>query len=446
MNVKKCMEWVARDKEVVAGASHLSYYPLVVESAKGATLRDLDGNEYIDFLSSASSLNLGSSNEVVTQAIVKQLENYAQYTPAYLYNTQMIEYAERLVSVFPSSKKAKVVFGNCGSDANDAAVKFSRAYTGRKEIITFFGSYHGNTYGSATLSAVTNKMRAKMGPFLPSIHHFPFFSSDLDDETVQRESTFEMERAFQTYLNPDEVAAIIIEPMQGDGGMLPAHPVFMKKLYDICKKYGILFISEEVQLAFFRTGKWFSIEHYEGIEPDAIILGKSIGGSLTLGAFVARSEIIDALSAPAHLFTLGGNALSCAAGIAAFDIYASKDFQSDLRKTEDTLKTLLENLKSKYPDVISNYRGMGISYGIIISKTKDAKVYKDDIGTFKILYRAYEKGLVIISLQGNVLRVQPPLTISDAELKKGFEILDAAIEDYVAGKIPDSVLHFQNGW
>ena len=167
-------------------------------------------------------------------------------------------------------------FKNCDSNANDAAIKFARAFTGRQKIIVFVNGYHGNTYGSMSLSTCTTRMRSKMGPLLPEVYSFLFFGTDVSDAVVATEGTKQLEVAFNTYLPSEEIAAVIIEPIQGNGGLLPAHPIFMKKLHDICKSKGILFISEEVQQGFFRTGKFFGIEHYD-IVPDGIIMGKSVG-------------------------------------------------------------------------------------------------------------------------------------------------------------------------
>lgn len=442
MNIEKCEALIERDKKVIAPCQHLSYFPLVVAKGKGSIITDVDGNEYIDFLASASSLNLGSSNPVLTEAIKAQLENYTQYTQSYVYNSQSIEYAERLASVFPGGGDVKVCFGNCGSDSNDAAVKFARAYTGRQKIIVFINGYHGNTYGSASMTTCSIRMHEKMGPFLPEIYAFPFFGTDKDDETVERECTKLMELAFESYLPPKEVAAMVIEPVQGDGGLLPAHPIFMKRLYELCKANGILFFSEEVQQGFWRTGKFFGIEHY-GIVPDGILMGKSIGAGLTLGAFMARAEIMDSLPAPAHLFTLGGNAIACAAGIAAFDYYKTQEFQDALKRNIALIEKLAADLKSKHPDTVSFVRNLGMSMAIGIKKADGSP---DLDGVFKILFRSYQKGLIVISIAGSILRIQPPLVIEAEQLTRGFEILDESMSDYEAGRIPDDVLSYRAGW
>lgn len=442
MKLDRCNALVERDEKVVAPCQHLSYYPLAIAKVEGSVITDLDGNKFIDFLSSASSLNIGSSNPIITKAIEEQLKKFTQYTAAYTYNEQTTEYAERLVSVYPGGVKAKVCFGNCGSDGNDAAVKFARAFTGRQKIIVFINGYHGNTYGSCSMTTCSTRMHAKMGPFLPEIYPFPFYGTDKSDEDVERDCMKAMETAFSTYLPATEVAAMVIEPVQGDGGILPAHPIFMKKLYETCKKYGILFISEEVQQGFYRTGKFFAIEHY-GIVPDGIIMGKSVGATLTLGAFMARDEIMDCLPAPAHLFTLGGNSIACAAGIAQFDYLQSEAFQTHLKSNIALLEKLAADLKAKHPKLVAFTRNLGFSMGIGIQKEDGSP---DTDGVFKILFRSYEKGLVVISLAGWILRIQPPLTISPELLTRGFEIMDAAMNEYERGEISDDVLKFRAGW
>jgi 4-aminobutyrate aminotransferase len=242
-DTQKCMEVFREDARVCAKCSHLSYYPLVIAKAEGSIITDIDGNEFIDFLSSASSLNMGSAFPPVVEAMKDQIDSFSQYTPAYTYNMKTTEYAKRLVSVFPGDARAKICFGNCGSDANDAAVKFARGYTGRQKIIVFLNGYHGSTYGSASLTTCSINMRDKMGPFLPEIYAFPYYGADMDDDVVREECMRDIERSCASYLSPKEIAAVIIEPLQGDGGVLPAHPIFMRKLYDWCKDNGILFIS-----------------------------------------------------------------------------------------------------------------------------------------------------------------------------------------------------------
>jgi 4-aminobutyrate aminotransferase len=204
----------------------------------------------------------------------------------------------------------------------------------------------------------------------------------------------------------------------------------------------VLFISEEVQQGFWRTGQFFGIEHYDVI-PDGIIMGKSIGAGTPLGGFMAREEIVDVLPAPAHLFTLGGNPLSCAAGLAAFDYYQTDEFQELLASNIELIVKLAKELKAKHPDIVDFHRNLGMSMGIGIKPAFGTPA--EDV-TYKVLYRAYQRGLVVISLAGKVLRIQPPLNIKPEELTRGFEIIAEAMDDFKKGDIPDSVFEFRAGW
>lgn len=443
MRQENCKNLVERDKKVIASCQHLSYFPLAVAKAEGSVITDEDGNHFIDFLSAASSLNLGSSNPVITAALREQLTKYAQYCQVYTYNRTAIEYAERLVSVYPGGVRAKLVYGNSGSDCNDAAVKFARGYTGRQKIIVFQNAYHGATCAAAAMTTCSLNMHAKIGPLLPEIYVFPYFGIDRDDADVEENCVRQMEEAFSSYLPANEVAAVLIEPIQGDSGILPAHPVFMKKLHELCRKNGILFISEEVQMALWRSGTFFGIEHY-GIVPDAIVMGKSVGMSVPLGVFMARAEILEhSLAAPAHAFTLCGNALACAAGIAAFDYMQTPEFQKILAGNSALLAQLSDEIKAKHPRTVGFVRHIGMSAGIGIV-LPDGSPDRD--GVFKTLFRCYEKGLLVISLAANVLRIQPPLNIEPELMKQGFAIIDEALGDYEAGKIGDDVLAYRAGW
>jgi len=437
MKIDNCLKVIAEKDNYLM--RNFQYFPLVVKEAKGSIITDLDDNKFIDFLSSASSLNLGNSNPIINEAIINQLNKFSQYCIGYIANEQVIEYAKLLSSVYPGGIKAKVSFANSGSEANDTAIKFARAYTGRQKLISFINGYHGSTYGAISISSCTNKMKNGLGPFLPEVFFFPFYGNDISNEVAERESTKDLEEAFVKYLPAKEVAAAFIEVVQGDAGILPAHPIFIKKIYNLCKKNGILFIVDDVQHGFFRTGKMFSIEHY-GIVPDGITLGKSLGSGLVGSAFLARSEIIDEIGVPGQVFTLMGNALTSAAGIAAFNIYYSNEFQDILEKNIKLFQKLGKELKENQPEMITKVRSIGMSMGIEINDKNDIN------STYKIIFRCYEKGLILVSIAGNVLRVQPPLNIETDILEKGFNIINEAINDYKNGKISDEVLKYKQTW
>lgn len=322
-NLENCLAIVAEDKEVLSPASRMPYYPLAVRSGHGSTVVDADGNEYLDFLASAAALNTGHAHPKVVAAIQKQAAEFIHYTPAYMYHEPLVRLAQALVRITPGDFPKQVAFGLTGSDANDGAIKLARAYTGRPKIISFIRSYHGSTYGSITLSAISLNMRRKIGPLLPEIEHIPYPDCyrcpfGLKYGSCGLHCLEYVRFAFANYIPPDEVAAVIMEPIQGDAGIVVPPVEYVQGLYKLCREHGILFVSEEVQQGFGRTGRWFGIEHF-GVEPDILILGKAIASGMPLSALVARKEIMQAWEAPAHLFTTGGNPVSCAAALATIE-------------------------------------------------------------------------------------------------------------------------------
>jgi 4-aminobutyrate aminotransferase len=307
---------VEEDKELASPGAKLPYYPLAIKKGRGSTVEDLDGNVYIDMLSSAGVINVGHCHPKVVEAIKRQAEDLILYTHVYMYHEPAVDLMKELVSITPGDFRKRVFFGLCGSDANDGAIKLARASTGRPKVVSFIRSYHGSTYGAISLSAVSLPMSRKIGPLLPDIFHVPYpdtYRPPMPGMTPDQVSDYCMEQikiAFDNYMPPDEVAAFIIEPIQGDAGLVVPPVKFMRDLRALCDAHGILLISEEVQQGFGRTGKWFGIEHF-GVVPDAVIMGKAIASGLPLSAVVARAELIETLEAPVHLFTAGGT--QCAA-------------------------------------------------------------------------------------------------------------------------------------
>lgn len=448
MDISKCINAVDRDNMVIASACRISYFPLVIGRAEGVMLEDIDGNKYIDLLSSAGALNVGHSHPKVNKAITAQMKKFIHYTPAYSYNDPMINLAEKLIGITPGNYKKQVVFGLTGSDANDGAMKFARAYTGRSKIITYMGAYHGSTYGSMTMSAISPKMRRKMGPFVPDIYSFPYpncyrCSFGEEKDTCDLKCLEQIQAAFRNYIPSDEVAAVIIEPVQGDGGMIVPPEKYIQQLHQLCAENGILFISEEVQQGFGRTGKWFGIENFD-IIPDAVVLGKSIASGMPLSAVVAREEIMKSLEPPAHAFTTAANPVCCSAALSTIDILSEDGFFDHVVEMGDLVKAYFNTMKRKY-DLIGDVRGLGLSIGVELVKDRDKKE-KDIQAAAKICYRCYERGVLLIYLSGNVLRIQPPLIITKEEMIKALEIIGLSILDYLSGKIPDDVLKLTKGW
>jgi len=448
MNCEKCMALIREDDKVISPASRVPYFPLVIKGGNGAVVEDIDGNRFIDLLSSAGALNTGHCHPKVVRAITDQVRSFVHYTPAYIYHQPLVELAKMLIDITPGNFGKRVAFGLSGSDANDGMIKLARSYTGRSKIISFIRSYHGSTYGAISLSALSLNMRKRIGPLLPDIHHIPYPDCyrcvfGRQEDCCGLECLKQFEIALEHYIPAREVAAVIIEPIAGDAGLVVPPLRYMKRLHEICKANGILFVSEEVQQGFGRTGKWFGIEHFD-IEPDAVILGKAIASGMPLSAIVAKEEIMQSWEAPAHLFTIGGSPASCAAAIATIEIIKEEKLIEHSMELGDYVMKRFTRLKDKY-DLIGDVRGMGLSIGVDLVKDRDTKERNREAAA-KICYRCWEKGVILTFFANNVLRIQPPLVITGEEMDKAIDIIEAAIEDYLAGNIPDEVLRIAKGW
>lgn len=447
-NYDNCLELVKRDSNVYPEFARIPYYPLAIKQAQGAIVEDMDGNRFIDMLSSASSLNTGHRHPRIIEAIKDQLDKFISYTAAYTYSEPLVTLGEALCSLTPGDFEKRIVYGLTGSDANDGMIKLARAFTGRKKIISFIGAYHGSTYGSISLSAISLNMRRKIGPLLPEIEHIRYPDCyrcpyQCNAEDCGLECLNELKSAFTTHIPPEEVAAIVMEPIAGDAGLIVPPKRYMKELHRLCQENGILFVSEEVQQGFGRTGKWFCIEHFD-IVPDMIVMGKSMASGLPLSAVVARKEIMDSLASPAHLFTMSGNALSCASAVETINVIRDENLLERSTELGAHVKARFEEMRSKY-DIIGDIRGLGLSIGIDLVKDRTTRIGDKD-GAAKICYRCWEKGVILIYLASGVLRIQPPLIISMEELDKAIDIIEDSIKEYLRGEIPDDVLLVAKGW
>ena len=293
---------LAAEDAALATSARIKYYDIVIDHGHGAVLTDVEGHQYLDLLASASSTNTGHTHPKVVQAIQHQAAKLIQYTPAYFANTSAAKLAPKLASLAPISGPVEISWGNSGSDANDAIIKFARAATGRQYVVSFTGAYHGSTYGSMSASAVSLNMTRKMGPLLPGMVKVPFPSPWLKEAGESEEHFVDrffaaFKLPFETYLPADEVAVILVEPIQGDGGIAMMPPAFMTKIYQFAKAHGILFAIDEINQGLGRTGKWWSIQHFPGIEPDLMSVGKSLASGLPLSAVIGRRAVMEALGA-----------------------------------------------------------------------------------------------------------------------------------------------------
>ena len=424
-NREKSTKMVKRADKLYAGAGQIRYFDICLDSAKGAILKDVDGNEYIDLLATASAMNLGHSHPKVLDAMQEQMQILLHYTPSYFYNPKVEELAQRLIDLTPGNFDKKVVFGNSGSDANDGVMKFSRAYTGRKTVVSFVGAYHGNTYGSMTLSAVSLNMRRKVNPLISGVEYMPFPNTydKRDDESeedfIDRYWQY-FENALSTYLPADEIAAVIIEPIQGDGGILKVPQGYMDRLYKFTRDHNIVFAVDEVNQGLGRSGKMWSIEHF-GIAPDLLTTAKSLASGMPLSALVGRKEIMDSLEAPAHVFTTAGNPVCCAASLASFDVIEEENLVEKSRVDGEYAKERFKKMQEKYP-IIGDVRMYGLNGGIDLVKDRQSKE-ADSESASKLITYLMQNGVLMITLKGNVLRFQPPLVITRQELDKALDTI-----------------------
>ncbi|WP_283679572.1 aspartate aminotransferase family protein [Lentilactobacillus sp. Marseille-Q4993] len=442
-DLSKASALIDRENQYFADCGRIDYFDLVIDHAHDATLVDVDGNEYLDLLASASAINVGHTQEKVVNAITEQAKKLIHYTPAYFHHTPGIELAERLAKIAPGDSPKRVSFGLSGSDANDAIIKFSRAYTGRQYIVSFMGSYHGSTYGSMSLSGTSLNMTRKMGPMLPGVVHVPY--PDLyrrlpgeteHDVAIRYFNSFKA--PFESFLPADETACVLIEPIQGDGGIVKAPEEFMQLVYKFCHDNGILFAVDEVNQGLGRTGKMWGIEQYDNIEPDLMSVGKSIASGMPLSAVVGKKEIMESLDAPAHVFTTAANPVCVAASLATLDLLDENDLVTKSATDGKFAKAQFEALQKKHP-MIGDIRMWGLNGGIEIVKDPETKEADSEAAT-KLIYYAFQHGVVMITLCGNILRFQPPLVITRDELTKAFKVLDdgmTAVENGTA-KLPQT--------
>jgi len=353
-----------------------------------------------------------------------------------------------LCQITPGNGPKKVSFGLSGSDANDGAIKLARSFTKRQKVIAFFRSYHGTTYGAMSLSAINLNMRRNLGPLLPEIYHVPFADCyrcpfKLEPSRCSLACIDYLKMLFDTTIPAEEVAAIIVEPIQGDAGIVVPPDKYLPALKKICEEHGILFVAEEVQIGFGRTGKWFAVEHWD-IEPDVIILGKAIASGMPLSALVARKEIMDSWNAPAHLTTMEGNPVCCAAALATIETIRQENLVEKSRELGDYIQGRFNELKKEH-ELIGDVRGRGLLIGVDLVTDRESK-QRAEKAAAKICWRCWEKGLILTFFSKSVLRVAPPLVITRTEAEHALDIIEDSFKELEAGKIPDEVLDNIRGW
>ena len=416
-------EILDRKERVIADPLSI-YIPVVIERGQGATLTDVDGNTFIDFTGGVGCLNVGHSHPRVVEAAQEQLERFSHTDFTIVPYETYVRLAERLCELAPISN-AKAAFFNAGTEAVENAVKFARSHTGRPAVIGFEGGFHGRTLLSLSLTSKTHPYKAGLGPFAPEVYRVPFPN---DYRGPDWETALDsLERALVTQVAAETVAAIVIEPVQGEGGFVVAPREFMQGVRRLCDEHGIVMVVDEVQTGFGRTGKLFAIEHY-GVEPDLITVAKSIAMGLPLSGVIGKAEIMDAPGDSAIGGTYVGNPVAQAAAHAVLDVIEEENLCARATVLGDTMRARMESWKERFPQ-IGDVRGLGAMLAIELVRDPSTKEPDAETAT-AIVEEAGRNGLLLLKsgIYSNCIRVLAPLTLTDAELDEALGVWEQALE------------------
>ena len=396
-------------------------FPIAAAEARGATITDVDGNVFIDFAGGVGCLNVGHSHPHVVAAAQEQLDRFSHTDFTVVPYEVYASLSERLLALTPFTGPAKAAFFNAGTEAVENAVKFARAYTGRHAVIGFEGAFHGRTYLSLALTSKTHPYKAGLGPFAPEVYRVPYPNA-FRGPSVE-EALAALRRAFSTVVAAEDVAAIVFEPVQGEGGFIPATPAFAQALRRICDEHGIVLVCDEVQSGFARTGRFFAVEHLE-IEPDLITVAKSIAMGIPLSGVLGKAEIMDAPAEGGVGGTYVGNPVAQAAALAVLDVIEDEGLVDRSASIGAVMRSRMESWQARWPQV-GDVRGLGsmLAIELVAGDVPDGGLAS------RIVEEALARGLLLLKagVAGNCIRVLVPLVISDAELDEALQVWEDAL-------------------
>ncbi len=427
-----------RLKAVPKGPFHVT--PLFVEKAEGALIQDVDGNTFIDFASGIGVTNSGHNNPKIIASAKEQLDQYLHTGFNVVPYEPYVALAERLNRLVPGSSEKKTFLVNSGAEAVENAIKFARAYTKKQAIVCFDHAYHGRTYMAMSLTAKSIPYKYGFAPFNSEVYRSPFPylyrwpGSDKqkcdgceklceDDFCICLEAFESFKQTIESQIGQDQVAGVIIEPVTGEGGFMPVPKAFMKLLEHYCKVHDIVFIMDEIQTGFGRTGRLFASEHYD-VEPDLLILAKGLAGGMPLSAVTGRADVLESVGVGGAGGTYCGNPVSCAASIAALDLFEKTDALARATELGEVLSQRLDAWQTQF-DIVGDHRGLGPMRAVELVKDRSTKApNKEAVG--KIIKYAYEHGVICIGAGtfGNVLRFLIPLTASKEQLEEGLDVVE----------------------
>ena len=421
----RSQEIIARKERVIAAPLSL-VHPIVVAEGRGATLTDVDGNTYIDLTGGVGCLNVGHSHPRLVEAAQEQLARFSHTDFTIVPYELYVRLAERLIGIAPVKPPPKAAFFNAGTEAIENSIKFARTYTKRPAVIVFEGAFHGRTLLAMTMTSKTHPYKAGLGPFAPEVYRVPYPHSYRGPDTA--EALEALERAFLTQVAPENVAAIVMEPVLGEGGFVVAPTEFVRGVRELCDEHGIVFIVDEVQTGYGRTGRMWAIEHHD-VQPDLMVIAKSVAGGLPLSAVVGQAEIMDAPPDSAIGGTYVGNPVAQAAALAVLDVFEEEGLVERAAAIGDVIRARMEAWQSRWGAAIGDVRGLGAMLAIELVTDPATKEPDADRAT-AVVEHAAKNGLLLIKsgVYGNCIRVLTPLVITDAELDEALAVWEQALE------------------
>ena len=426
----KAKKIVDRDAAVIS-PSFGRAYPLVVEKGEGNIITDVDGNQFIDMNAGLAVCNVGHAHPKVIKAIKDQTDKFIHYSYTDFYYEDYVDLGEKLHDLVPGDHKKKFFYGNSGAESVEAALKVSRWHSGRQGVLAYIGSFHGRTMGAVSLTASKPYQRARFSPLIPGVHHifYPYcYRCPFNLECPSCDYAcvdYIDEYLFHRYVPPNEVAMLIAEPIQGEGGYVVPPDGYFPRLKKLLDEYGILFAADEIQSGVGRTGKWFAIEHFD-VVPDIVCIAKGIAAGLPLGVMASRAEIQD-WTPGSHASTFGGNPVSCAAALAVLDVIEQEKLLENARTQGDYIMKRLNEMMADHP-MMGDVRGKGLMVGIELVKDKYTKEYAKK-ETEEVMMKCFKKGVALVNCGINVIRLMPPLTITRDLVDASLEIFEESLSE-----------------
>jgi 4-aminobutyrate aminotransferase len=423
---------IERDKKYVS-PSYTRDYPFVIARGEGAVVEDVDGNRFIDCAAGIAVNSTGISHPDVVKAICEQAQKFIHMSGTDFYYEPQVRLAEELASIAPIDGEVRTFFANSGTEATEAAIKLSRYYTKRQGLIAFFGAFHGRSMGSLSLTASKAVQRRGFGPFMPGVYHAPYpdtYRASSPDAAAAQSLAYIEDQLFTHLVSPDEISAIVVEPIQGEGGYLVPPPAFLHGLRDLTRKHGMLLVVDEVQSGMGRTGKMFASDHI-GLQGDVVTIAKGIASGLPLGVTCARADV---MSWPpgAHASTFGGNPVACAAAIATLRLLKDQ-LITNAAAVGEHMMSGLRALQAKH-DIIGDVRGKGLMIGIELVKNRTTKERAVDERN-ALVQAAFRRGVLVLGAGRNALRLAPPLVLTKGQAESVLRVLDESLAEVTSSAV-----------